>query len=45
LSDKSGGLLIDDFRKETTESLVNEEGEKIVRIKTQDMLGVNLSEI
>jgi len=45
LSDKSGGLLIDDFRKETIESLVNEEGEETIRIKTKEMIGINLSEI
>jgi len=45
LSDKSGGLLIDDFRRETIESLVNEDDEDEIKIKTQEMIGINLSEI
>ncbi|WP_373493788.1 SLBB domain-containing protein [Aquiflexum sp.] len=45
LSNKSGGLLIDDFRRETIENLVNEDGEEVIKIKTQEMIGINLSEI
>jgi protein involved in polysaccharide export with SLBB domain len=45
LSNQQGGLLIDDFRRETIESLVNEEGEEVVKIKTQEMIGINLSAI
>jgi protein involved in polysaccharide export with SLBB domain len=45
LSNKQGGLLIDDFRRETIESLVTEEGEEVVKVKTQEMIGINLSAI
>ncbi|WP_420839748.1 SLBB domain-containing protein [Aquiflexum gelatinilyticum] len=46
ISNKQGGLLIDEFRKETIEELVSENDTLDFSIvKTQDMIGINLSEI
>ena len=46
LSNKPGGLLIDDFRKETIESLISKD-DTLNRdiIKTQEMIGINLLQI
>ena len=46
LSSKQGGLLIDEFRKETIEGLVSQSDSLDFSIvKTQDMIGISLSEI
>ncbi|WP_194973845.1 SLBB domain-containing protein [Aquiflexum lacus] len=47
LSNKQGGLLIDDFRRETIESLIVEDSVdgKPVSIKTQEMIGIDLNAI
>ncbi len=43
---KSGGLLVDDFRKETIEDLISEnDSVKQEVVKTQDMIGINLVSI
>lgn len=45
LSNKQGEGVMDDFRRETIESLVNEDGEEVIRIKTQEMIGIDLADI
>lgn len=46
LSNKSGALLIDNFRKETIEDLISENDSTLRNtVKTQDMIGINLIEI
>jgi protein involved in polysaccharide export with SLBB domain len=51
LSNRSGGLLVDNFRKQTIEDLISEkdtskfDSNLRVVVKTQDMIGINLSSI
>lgn len=46
VSNKSGGLMIDDFRKETIEDLVSENDTVPQElVKTQDMIGIDLVSI
>lgn len=45
LSNKQGEGVMDDFRRETIESTVNEDGEEVIRIKTQEMIGIDLADI
>lgn len=45
LSNKQGEGVMDDFRRETIESMVNEDGEEVIRIKTQEMIGIDLADI